>query len=329
MQLLQTMPAGGDGVTTFLGLTDTPAAYTGEASKYARVNGGESALEFHDLLNVVNTWAALQTFSAGIKLAAAQQVEDSGGTGRFLPATASPHATLTGDTQISGGHLGVDWAPSARATLELALPTLTLSSSLYYTIQFAAQVATITGDAVWLKGLFATPVVNLANGTTGAVLTALDFLTGIASLGDASAVSGVKSGLRLFAYYGTIAEWQSVDCPALIVTVGDPTITTSHGVRIRNQGHACVGTVMGLKIEPQTGADANYLIWAERSAGNPSLRLDAGDPPDSASATLGDSNLYLAWMENGVVNLRQVRWVDSGAGGGAGIPANTKLLYAV
>ena len=110
---------------------------------------------------------------------------------------------------------------------------------------------------------------------------------------------------------------------------GSPTVTTSHGVRIRQQGHSAVGTAIGLLIEPQSGAGANYLMVAERSAGNPSLRLDAGDPPDSASATLGDSNLYLAWMENGAVNLRQVRWEDSGAAGGAGISANRKLLYAV
>jgi len=34
------------GVSTFLGLTDTPAAYTGEAGKFPKVNAGENALEF-------------------------------------------------------------------------------------------------------------------------------------------------------------------------------------------------------------------------------------------------------------------------------------------
>jgi len=36
----------GGGATTFLGLTDTPAAYTGQAGKYTKVNAGETALEF-------------------------------------------------------------------------------------------------------------------------------------------------------------------------------------------------------------------------------------------------------------------------------------------
>lgn len=36
----------GSGVTTFLALTDTPAAYTGQSLKVVRVNAGETALEF-------------------------------------------------------------------------------------------------------------------------------------------------------------------------------------------------------------------------------------------------------------------------------------------
>lgn len=36
------------GVRTFVGLDDTPAAYTGQAAKVARVNAGESAVEVVD-----------------------------------------------------------------------------------------------------------------------------------------------------------------------------------------------------------------------------------------------------------------------------------------
>jgi hypothetical protein len=37
---------GGGGVTTFLGLTDTPSSYTSQGLKYVRVNSGGTALEF-------------------------------------------------------------------------------------------------------------------------------------------------------------------------------------------------------------------------------------------------------------------------------------------
>lgn len=40
---------GGTGVTSFLGLTDTPSAYTSQANKVATVNSGETALEFTTL----------------------------------------------------------------------------------------------------------------------------------------------------------------------------------------------------------------------------------------------------------------------------------------
>ena len=41
--------SGNGGSTTFTGLTDTPANYTGQANKYAKVNSGATALEFADI----------------------------------------------------------------------------------------------------------------------------------------------------------------------------------------------------------------------------------------------------------------------------------------
>ena len=40
------VPSGGGGSGTFIGLTDVPASYTGEANKFVKVNAGETALEF-------------------------------------------------------------------------------------------------------------------------------------------------------------------------------------------------------------------------------------------------------------------------------------------
>ena len=44
---------GGGGSATFVGLSDTPANFTGDAGKYLRVNSGESAVEF-DVLNTTD-----------------------------------------------------------------------------------------------------------------------------------------------------------------------------------------------------------------------------------------------------------------------------------
>jgi hypothetical protein len=48
---------GGAGVTSFLGLTDTPSAYTSQAGRVPTVNSGETALEFVDMSGSVQMFA--------------------------------------------------------------------------------------------------------------------------------------------------------------------------------------------------------------------------------------------------------------------------------
>lgn len=43
---------GGSGVTTFLGLTDTPSSYSGQAGMAVKVNGAETGLEFGSIAAV-------------------------------------------------------------------------------------------------------------------------------------------------------------------------------------------------------------------------------------------------------------------------------------
>ena len=90
------LPSGGGGSTTFLGLTDTPASYAGQAGQAVQVNTAANALVFRAI------WDVLQTFNASIKLAAGQSIQDSGGAARYTPSTTSPHNKLTGDTQFTG-----------------------------------------------------------------------------------------------------------------------------------------------------------------------------------------------------------------------------------
>src|SRR3970282_2040824 len=59
-----------------------------------------------------NARAPLQTFSAGLKLAASQQVQDGARPGRILLPTASSHLNLTGDAPVAGRR-GVASAPSS------------------------------------------------------------------------------------------------------------------------------------------------------------------------------------------------------------------------
>jgi hypothetical protein len=79
---VQVYPEGG--ITTFIGLTDTPASYTGSAGKYPKVNTGETALEFTTLdlsLYYLKTEMDSSGELAGI-------ISDETGTGALVFATA-------------------------------------------------------------------------------------------------------------------------------------------------------------------------------------------------------------------------------------------------
>jgi hypothetical protein len=57
----KTPVAGGGGSSTFIELSDTPAAYTGQAKKLPRVNTAANALEFKDLGEIINDTTAKTT----------------------------------------------------------------------------------------------------------------------------------------------------------------------------------------------------------------------------------------------------------------------------
>ena len=83
----------------------------------------------------------------------------------------------------------------------------------------------------------------------------------------------------------------------------------------------------GIKIDDITLATNKYLIWCDGQtggAGLPNLRLDAQNPPNAGLAAEGDSQLFLAWMENGVVFSRRCRTKTF-----ATLAAGDKVMIAV
>lgn len=177
------------------------------------------------------------------------------------------------------------------------------------------------GSGEKLRGLSFIAIAESNDVTTGfsELFGAQVHAKGFAIFASAALTIDEQIGLRV------INSWQEA-------ISGVINATTVMGVHIPTPqtalGTPTVTDYFGLMIETWAVAANNYLIWAERSAGNASLRLDAGNPPDAASATEGDSAMWLAWMENGAVTSRRVRWEDSGAAGGAGLSANRKVLFA-
>ena len=87
--------SGGGGASTFLTLTDTPSSFSGESLKVARVNAGETALEFVALAGGGDalTTDPLSQFAATTSAQLAGVVSDETGTGALVFA-GSP--TFTG-----------------------------------------------------------------------------------------------------------------------------------------------------------------------------------------------------------------------------------------
>jgi len=92
--------AGGAGVTSFTGLSDTPNAYSSQALNYLRVASGETALEFID----INTGGALSNIAYLDQANTFTNAGDNTFVGKVGIGIATPDAKL----QVSGefAHLG-------------------------------------------------------------------------------------------------------------------------------------------------------------------------------------------------------------------------------
>ncbi len=83
------------------------------------------------------------------------------------------------------------------------------------------------------------------------------------------------------------------------------------GLDIDDLGHANLGTVTAIRVANQTASPtARLMRLLGLTADN--LRADAGDPPNAALATEGDSAVLMAFNSNGTVTLRRVRYKEFG-----------------
>jgi len=337
--------AGGGGVTdhgalTGLGDDDHPQ-YETSAEAQAKVDTHAGLADPHTVYGALaqaETWAALQTFSAGLQLGVTQTIKDSGGTSRIRLTAAGPaHITHIGDTRhdgkVSAAPTGLD--PIAGSALTVGKPAASIAASnTGYYIAYETNSLTLNTGAT-LYGLFAAPVILFPGGSSGQIVRALSFIPFVGALAAAaptiSEITGVYTGLNFAALFvvPTVTAWHGILVDALQAT-GTANITTSAGIRIKDQSHVTYvapTNVYGILIDHIAAGTNKRLIEASGATG-PNLRLEAGDP-SSPGASKGRSQLLLDFNENGTITLRRVEWIDSGAAGGAGIPANAKVLVAV
>lgn len=166
---------GGGGSGTFIGLTDVPASYSGQGTKFVRVNAGETALEFATISGGGDalTSAPLSQFAATTSAQLAGVMSDETGTGALVfansptlvtPALGTPSsATLTNATGLPVS-TGISGLGTGVATF-LATPS---SSNLLAAITDETGTGALvfgTSPTLTTPNLGTPSAVTLTNGT--------------------------------------------------------------------------------------------------------------------------------------------------------------------
>ena len=151
---------GGGGSGTFIGLTDVPAAFTGAALYYVRVNAGETALEFQAFPTLVTAFTGLSDAPASYAGSGGYLVRVNAGA-TALEFFANPAITsLTGDVTASG--------PGAvAATIANDAVTYAKMQNISATQRVLGRNSALAGDT---EEVTATQLLDWIGGTQGQVL---------------------------------------------------------------------------------------------------------------------------------------------------------------
>jgi hypothetical protein len=136
---------GSSGVTTFIGLTDTPASYSAAGRKILQVNGGANAVEFTSDPNLT-TLTTNGTITCGTDLTVSGSAIING------DVTAAGHTTLNGDVTAASG--------------TTALNTLTVSGGSYLNTLTTSGAITVGTDLTVTGTTTLNGDVNAPSGTT-------------------------------------------------------------------------------------------------------------------------------------------------------------------
>lgn len=157
-----TATAGG---TTFLSLTDTPSAYTGQALKYVQVNAGETALVFN---SPAGTGTVTNT---GGNLTANAVVLGAGTVDTKVAAGIVTDGTSKVTLGVIGGAVGaVAFNNATSGTLTLSPPTGALGS-IAVTLPNAASTLPIFGQQITFAGPTAARTVTFPDASFTAART--------------------------------------------------------------------------------------------------------------------------------------------------------------
>jgi hypothetical protein len=140
------------GASTFTSLTDVPSSYVGQGTKFVRVNGAETALEFATVSGGGDalTSAPLSQFAATTSLQLKGVISDETGSGALVfadtPTLVTPVLGVATATSINKVAIT---APATSATLTIANgKTLTASNTITFTATDGSTLAIGAGGTL-------------------------------------------------------------------------------------------------------------------------------------------------------------------------------------
>jgi hypothetical protein len=300
----------------------------GGVSDHGALTGlGDDDHPQYGALAQAETWAALQTFSAGVKLAAAQAIKDSGGADRITPAASSPHVTLAGDIRL-GDRAAIATPVDADVWL-LVRPGVSGQTGTRKLAELGTNGLSFTGNNNILYGLVGAPTASFASGSTGHNVQGLNYSPFVGGGGAGTVVSSLIGAMvqpGAIAYTGTITELIGFKAKAPLITSAATLVPLAVGLDAENYGNTKTTGAIGLRVQNQSGATSyNYNVEV-LGATVTLLRVVPGDPANPG-AGLGRSQLLLSFNENGTINLRRVEWKNPDGTGH--MTATDKVLVAV
>ncbi len=232
----------------------------GGVSDHGALTGlGDHDHSIYARLAQAETWAAIQTFSAGLIVPSSQAIMDTVGTPRIKVGTTSPHVEIDDEMRVE--RLGVGANPSPNASIYID-PGGSTALDLAL-IKMDNSLITVTASGRAIRGVHAIPSVTIGGGITGLNLDGLIFTGQLRGAGDATLLSHISTQSAIVVFSGTLSTmygWRLI-APLFISMTG--TITESYSAKLEDQSHSSNTTAWGVRIHDIANGTNKRPLWVE------------------------------------------------------------------
>jgi len=252
---------GGGGVTTFLGLTDVPASYSGQAHTFPKTAAAENALEFSTVTETSGALAAVTTIDASGQIDGANFVSDvATGTAPYAATSTTLNTNLNADLLDSQqGSYYLDLANSTGDTDDVTEGATNLYNQTH-TGEVTGSVALTVAD-----GVIDEPNLDVSNAPTDNYLLSYNLagtnFTWVAQAGGGDMNTSTYDPAGIAEQLVGLNTAQTLTNKTLTTpTIGDFTNATHDHSDAANGGDLGAGIVDEAVLDVSNAPTDNYLL---------------------------------------------------------------------